>query len=76
MFRAIIMGPYQDELAEGFGSSRTAALADAKSNLDTMGRQQWEIGAATVEYHNESRLDDDVSGNYFDIRIPGTGYEY
>lgn len=50
MFRAVIVGPYQDELAEGFGSTKTEALADAKSSLDVWGLQVYATGACFIEF--------------------------
>lgn len=53
MFRAVIVGPYQDELAEGFGFTRLEALQSAKDDLGTWNTELWNAGECSVEYHRE-----------------------
>lgn len=53
MFRAVIIGPFQDELAEGFGSTRLQALVDARSNLGEWNTALYDAGECSVEYYQE-----------------------
>lgn len=53
MFRAVIVGPFQDELAEGFGSTRLAALTDAKEHLGLIDIEMYDNGECSVEYHED-----------------------
>lgn len=55
MFRAVIVGPFQDELAEGFGETRLDALTDAKEHLSELDYALYhdDSQAYSVEYHED-----------------------